>query len=131
MENKNTEAISVMKESFISVRDARQQSQVGQALVASTCSGKSGLGEGRRGSAEIAPAPDAQNPGTVVPGFRLSKNPRRAREGRNPLELSIVPSGVYGGHGTIFAPENLIFQSKNRFLAVFAPGNLLDFSKNW
>ena len=59
------------------------------------------------------------------------KNPRRAREGRNPLELSIVPSGVYGGHGTFFAPENLIFQSKNRFLAVFAPGNLLDFSKNW
>ena len=63
--------------------------------------------------------------------LRLSKNPRRAREGRNPLELSIAPSGVYGGHGTIFAPENPIFQSKNRFLAVFAPGNLLDFSKNW
>ena len=30
-----------------------------------------------------------------------------------------------------FCAENLIFQSKNRFLAVFAPGNLLDFSKNW
>ncbi|MDY2792793.1 MAG: hypothetical protein SOT76_08645, partial [Eubacteriales bacterium] len=59
------------------------------------------------------------------------EKPRRAREGRNPLELSIAPSGVYGGHGSIFAPENLIFQSKNRFLAVFAPGNLLDFSKNW
>ena len=39
--------------------------------------------------------------------------------------------GVYGGRGTIFAEENLIFQSKNRFLAVFAPGNLKDFSKNW
>ena len=59
------------------------------------------------------------------------KKPRRALEGRSPLELSIVPSGVYGGRGAIFAPENLIFQSKNRFLAVFAPGNLLDFSKNW
>ena len=57
--------------------------------------------------------------------------PRRAREGRNPLEFSIVPSGVYGGHGMIFASGNPIFQSKNHFLAVFAPGNLLDFSKNW
>ncbi|MDD7412960.1 MAG: hypothetical protein PUK86_07030, partial [bacterium] len=47
------------------------------------------------------------------------------------LELPIAPSGVYGGRGTIFAPENPIFQSKNRFPAVFAPGNLLDFSKNW
>ncbi|MDD7412806.1 MAG: hypothetical protein PUK86_06250, partial [bacterium] len=56
--------------------------------------------------------------------LRLSKNPRRAREGRSPLELPIAPSGVYGGRGTIFAPENPIFQSKNRFLAVFAPGNL-------
>ena len=55
----------------------------------------------------------------------------RAREGRSPFELSIVPSGVYGGHRAIFAPENPIFQRKNRFLAVFAPGNLLDFSKNW
>ena len=47
------------------------------------------------------------------------------------LKASIVPSGVYGGHGAIFAAENPIFQSKNRFLAVFAPGNLKDFSKNW
>ena len=30
---------------------------------------------------------------------------------------------MYGGGGTIFASENPIFQSKNRFLAVFAPGN--------
>ena len=63
--------------------------------------------------------------------LRLSKNPWRAREGRSSLGLLIVPGGVYGGRGTIFAAENLIFQSKNRFLAVFAPGNLKDFSKNW
>ena len=79
--------------------------------------------------------PDGHSrPSNAIPfreSLRLSKNPRRAREGRSPLELSIAPSGVYGGHGTIFAPENLIFQNKNRFLAVFAPGNLLDFSKNW
>ena len=56
---------------------------------------------------------------------------RRAREGRSPLDIPIVPSGVYGGHGAIFAAENLIFQSKNRFPAVFAPENLKDFSKNW
>ena len=29
------------------------------------------------------------------------------------------------------AAENLIFQSKNRFLAVSAPGNPQDFSGNW
>ena len=63
--------------------------------------------------------------------IRLSKNPWRVREGRSSLELLIVPGGVYGGRGTIFAEENLIFQSKNRFLAVFAPGNLKDFNKNW
>ena len=59
--------------------------------------------------------------------LRLSKKPWRVREGRSSLELLIVPGGVYGGRGTIFAEENLIFQSKNRFLAVFAPGNLKDF----
>ena len=48
-----------------------------------------------------------------------------------PFRALIVPGGVYGGDGAIFAAENPIFQSKNRFLAVFAPGNLLDFSKNW
>ena len=86
----------------------------------------------------------------------LSKKPRRAREGRSPLELPIVPGGVYGGKvacpsgkevalrpakrnrrfrfaasGAIFAAENSIFQRKNRCLAVFAPVNLKDFSKNW
>ena len=35
----------------------------------------------------------------------------------------IVPNGVYVGDGTIFASENPIFQSRNRFLAVSAPGN--------
>ncbi len=55
----------------------------------------------------------------------------RVREGRSPLELSIAPSGVYGGRGAILAAENLIFQSKNRFSAVFAPENPKDFSKNW
>ena len=76
--------------------------------------------------------PNAQKPAQPYGRTGLTvEKPRRAREGRSPFELSIVPSGVYGGHGAIFAPENPIFQSKNRFLAVFAPGNLLDFSKNW
>ena len=61
----------------------------------------------------------------------LSKKLGRAREGRSPFELSIVPSGVYGGHGAIFAPENPIFQRKNRFLAVFAPEKSLIFSGDW
>ena len=55
----------------------------------------------------------------------------RAREGRSPFELSIVPSGVYGGHGAIFASENPIFQRKNRFLAVSAPEKSLIFSGDW
>ena len=56
---------------------------------------------------------------------------KRAPCGTEPFRASIVPGGVYGGDGAIFAEENPIFQSKNRFLAVFAPGNLKDFSKNW
>ena len=40
-----------------------------------------------------------------------------------PFRALIVPGGVYGGDGAIFAPENPIFQSKNRFFAVSAPGN--------
>ena len=60
----------------------------------------------------------------------LSKNPRRERERRS-LFASIVPGGVYGGDGAIFAAENPIFQSENRFLAVSAPENPQDFSGNW
>ena len=60
----------------------------------------------------------------------LSKNPRRERERRS-LFASIVPGGVYGGDGAIFAEENPIFQSENRFLAVSAPENPQDFSGNW
>ena len=59
--------------------------------------------------------------------FNLSKTPGELER----IELPVVPSGVYGGHGAIFAAENPIFQSKNRFLAVFAPENPKDFSKNW
>ena len=59
------------------------------------------------------------------------ENPSESSRGPKPSRISIVPSGMYGGHGRIFAAENPIFQSKNRFLAVFAPGNLKDFSKNW
>ena len=40
-----------------------------------------------------------------------------------PSVLIIVPGGVYGGNGAIFASGNPISQSKNRFLAVSAPGN--------
>ena len=40
-----------------------------------------------------------------------------------PFRAPIVPGGVYGGDGAIFAAENPIFQSKNRFLAVSAPEN--------
>ena len=64
-------------------------------------------------------------------GGQTVEKPLRAREGRSPLELSIVPSGVYGGRGLIFAPENPISQSKNRFLAGSAPEKSLIFSGDW
>ena len=51
--------------------------------------------------------------------------------GRKPFCGTIVPGGVYGGDGAIFAAENPIFQSKNRFLTVSAPENPQDFSGNW
>ena len=69
-------------------------------------------------------------PGETRRGSACQKT-SESSSGFGPLELPIVPGGMYGGCGTIFAAENPIFQSKNRFLAVFAPGNLLDFSKNW
>ncbi len=59
------------------------------------------------------------------------KKPMESSRGPKPSRLLIEPGGVYVGCGRIFAAENPIFQSKNRFLADFAPGNLKDFSKNW
>ena len=59
-----------------------------------------------------------------------SQTVEKARRGAKPFRTSIVPGGVYGGDGAIFAPENPIFQSKNRFLAVSAPENPQDFSGN-
>ena len=40
--------------------------------------------------------------------LNLSKTPGELER----IELPVVPSGVYGGHGAIFAAENPIFQSK-------------------
>ena len=57
-------------------------------------------------------------PGKFSPGgsgdtFQLVKNPpRESARGPKPFRASIVPGGVYGGDGAIFAEENPIFQSK-------------------
>ena len=59
------------------------------------------------------------------------KNPEESAREPKPSRIKIVPGGVYGGDGAIFAEENPIFQSKNRFLAVSAPENPQDFSGNW
>ena len=73
-----------------------------------------------------------KNPSSQSGGiFQTVKKLGRAREGRSPFELSIVPSGMYGGHGAIFSPENPIFQRKNRFLAGSAPEKSLLFSGDW
>ena len=45
-------------------------------------------------------------------------NDQSAR-GPKPFRALIVPGGVYGGDGAIFAPENPIFQSKNPFPCSF------------
>ena len=63
--------------------------------------------------------------------FQAVKKPTESSRGPKPSRISIESGGVYGGCGAIFAAENPIFQSKNRYFAVFAPGNLKDFSKNW
>ena len=66
-----------------------------------------------------------------IPSFQTVEKPRKSSRGPKPSRIPIVLGGVYGEDGRIFASENPIFQSKNRFFAVFAPGNLKDFSKNW
>ena len=48
--------------------------------------------------------------------FRLSKNPRRAREGRSPLELPIVPGGVYGGKVACLKGKQVALPPPGRFL---------------
>ena len=60
------------------------------------------------------------NPAEGAPDCQKTHGSARETE---PFRASIVPGGVYGRDGTIFAAENPIFQSKNRFLAVSAPEN--------
>ena len=69
--------------------------------------------------------------GRHSPRLQTTEKPSESSKRLNPLEFSNVSSSVYGQSGTIFAAENLIFRSKNHFLAVFAPENLKDFGKNW
>ena len=50
------------------------------------------------------------------------EKPLESSRGPEPSRTTIVPGGVNGGDGRVFAVENSIFQSKNRFFAVFAAG---------
>ena len=63
-------------------------------------------------------------------GSGCRKNPRRAREGRSPLELSIEPSGVYGGRGAILSQGNPISRRENSYLADFAAGVSKELKQN-
>ena len=67
----------------------------------------------------------------LQPRMQTVEKPRKSSRGPKPSRIPIVPGGVYGGDRAIFASGNLISQSKNRFIAVFAPGNPKDFSENW
>ena len=60
--------------------------------------------------------------------FGLSK--RRGELDVSKPEFPIVPGGVYGG-ARRFCGKKFHFSEQNRFCAVFALGNLGDFSKNW
>ena len=55
-------------------------------------------------------------------GGQAVEKPLESSRGPEPSRTTIVPGGVNGGDGRIFAAENSIFQSKNRFFAVFAAG---------
>ena len=90
-----------------------------------------GYGKEGQGAAVFLMARDIKNPSSFRKRGQTVKKPRRAREGRSHFELSIVPGGMYGGHGTVFASENPIFQRKNRFLAGSAPEKSSIFSGDW
>ena len=66
-----------------------------------------------------------------VPFFQAVQKAMESWRGPQPSRTTIAPGGVYGGRGRMFAAENSIFQSKHPYIAIFVPGNLNDFSKNW
>ena len=47
------------------------------------------------------------------------KNPEESAREPKSSRIKIVPGGVYGGDGAIFAAENPIFQSKKSLLCSF------------
>ena len=61
----------------------------------------------------------------------MSKKPYESVRMSKGLDRRIVPGGMNVGDVRIFATENPIFQSKNPYLTVSAPGNPQDFSGNW
>ncbi len=60
-----------------------------------------------------------------------AKSPRRAREAEALSHINRSRRPARRERVLIFASGNPISQSKNRFLAVSAPGNPKDFSGNW
>ena len=55
--------------------------------------------------------------------LQTAEKPRRAREGRSPLELSIEPSDMRGGRGLFSRREIPFPESEKRYLANPAPGD--------
>ena len=62
--------------------------------------------------------------------LRAMRNDHAELWNRSSLALKSSPAACTAGTGAIFAPENPIFQSKNRFFTVSAPENPQDFSGN-
>ena len=82
-----------------------------------------------RAAGEILPCPsacqilfDKQNTPPRAEGCQAVEKPLESSRGPEALSNNNRPRRVNGGDGRIFTTEKSIFQSKNRFLAVFAAG---------
>ena len=71
-----------------------------------------------------------RSPGSIL----TVKNPWESSRGPQSSRISIVASGVYGGHGAIFSEENFIFRRKIASLQILRPepeGFQQNLSKGW
>ena len=68
----------------------------------------------RRAKRQLFPLAISKSRGRILSPAapKLSKKSWKLKRFGSSLELLIVPGGVYGRHGRIFAAENFFFQSK-------------------
>ena len=116
-----------------SPKNSCRHCRLGQAESSPTCYRSAGptatcCCRAGRACTHLLPRVLATNSGTIDSSSRIL----RIREILRGLTVGIADSGsanAQRGRGAVFVDS--IIQRKNRFPAVFAPGNLSDFSKNW